>query len=75
MKTFWQTDVQQAKAHEKELATLKKLAALLENSIRTGRIDAVLRHIVAEHQEVRILLAALAKSLPRKKQEPERVAA
>lgn len=69
------TDRSEAKAHEGELLTLTKLGALLKNSVQTNRVEAVLRHIVLEHDMVRTILASHAKSLPRKKQEQEAKAA
>ncbi len=61
-----------AKRHETELETLDKLRKLLQPSInseltRRGNIDNVLRNILLESAEMRNILLAYGKKMPKEK--------
>ena len=58
-----------AKEHEAKLSALKSLADILNSSICTGRIDAVLRHLLLENERVGAVLRLYKKRLPRRKLE------
>lgn len=62
-----------AKLYELKMSTLKKLGHVLLSSMRTGRPDAVIRHILEEHGAVGKLLTEYRKRLPR--EQPARAAA
>lgn len=55
----------EARKHEVEIETMKKLSVLLESSIRTGRPDSVLRHMMLESLEIMAILGSHRKKMPR----------
>ena len=54
-----------AKVHENKVTAIKELTELLEASIKTGRPDAVVRHIVEEATAIRDILLRYSKRTPR----------
>lgn len=54
-----------AKAHENRVVAIYELTTLLQVSIQTGRMDAVLRHIIEENEAVRSILSRYHKRHPR----------
>ena len=54
----------ECKEYEAGLIAYAALCTALAESMRTGRIEAVLRHIVVNGIEVRSILAKYSKSLP-----------
>jgi hypothetical protein len=65
----------EAKKHELDAKTINELSKLLEGSIRTGRMEAVLKEILLEQSAVRNLLVGYNKKQPKAKAPPKRVAA
>jgi len=51
--------------HENELHTLAELGRILVASIRTGRVDSVLREILMESQMVQAILKGYTKRMPK----------
>jgi hypothetical protein len=45
-----------AKSHEAELTAIKDLTQLLETSIKTGRPESILKHLLVESEAVRNIL-------------------
>jgi hypothetical protein len=55
----------EAVAHEAQYVAIKQLAELLTVSIKTGRVESVIKHVVVESEKVRDILAKYARRLPR----------
>lgn len=66
--TLWDSK-EDAKSHEVQQDTLAKLTTLLQASVRTGRVEAVLKEILFSSQEVSALLGKYRLQLPREKKE------
>lgn len=45
--------------YEKEEGTIRRLVNILETSVKTGRVDAVIRHIAQESENVQAVLSSL----------------
>jgi hypothetical protein len=58
-------DRNEAKAHEVELDCLDRLGKLLDTSLKTGRRDSILKHMLMEAPEVAALLREYSKRLPK----------
>ena len=70
-------DANDAKTHEAGLEAAKQLRAVLQESLRTGRVEAVIGQLVIEANSISQVLAGYRKRLPRLKttEEPARKAA
>lgn len=70
-------DPNDAKTHEAGLEAAKQLRAVLHESMRTGRVDAVIGQLVLEANSICQVLTSYRKRLPRLKtvEEPVRKAA
>jgi hypothetical protein len=64
-----------ARAHEARLKFMENLSKILASSIRTGRVDSVIRHIAECPSEVAEAITSYRKSLPRIKKEEQKLAA
>jgi hypothetical protein len=62
-KTFSNRD--EAKAHEANLQGIKELSILLAGTVKTGRVEAVLQHLLMESTEVSAILNRHRKRLPK----------
>jgi hypothetical protein len=65
----------EAKAHETQNDALKELGDLLRTTMNTGRMDAVLRHILVDNDAVRKILSKYQKRQPKPKPEQQKQAA
>jgi hypothetical protein len=57
----------EAKAHETQIETLKELGDLLRTSMQTGRMEAVLKHMLLEQDTVRKILYKFHQKQPKPK--------
>ena len=55
----------QARHHENTLEASKELEAILKPSINTGRLDAILKHLLYDEENVRAILLRYHKRLPK----------
>lgn len=62
---------EEARQHEIEVEAVNKLKTVLASSINTGRVEAVLKHLVVEYAVVRAILSNYGLRLPRKKDSVE----
>lgn len=58
---------EEAKTHEAMLEAIAKLRELLRTSVRTGRVDSVLREMLVEVPQVTAILSTYRKRLPKPK--------
>lgn len=63
-----------ASRHEAGLTAYAELIALLAESVKTGRIEAVLRHLVVEAKAARAILAKLREDKALKDEEVAKAA-
>lgn len=56
--------VDEAKVHSAQLEIAKELAALLESTFRTGRMEAVVLHVLEEAAAIQALLGRYRRMLP-----------
>ena len=54
-----------AKVHENEIVALQGLFAVLKTSLTTGRADGILKHILYEEEQIREILLAYRRRLPK----------
>jgi hypothetical protein len=65
---------QDAKEHENRAEAVRKMLALLKETMKTGRPEAILHQIVVEETAVRDILLAYHKRLPKQTVELKKAA-
>lgn len=65
----------EAKNHETQIGALKDLSDLLRTSMNTGRMEAVLKHLLLEQDAVRKILYKYHQKQPKPKKPAQKQAA